>query len=113
MGKYTAADIVHFVKFDDFKEDPAKLALEILKKIPSICESWFRKNKITPYDKAPEPSDPTYFASSKESFLKKEFDGEDLKKAKDFLDKQQIWAADKSLVEKLLKEENFVNPLLI
>lgn len=49
MRKYMAADIVQFVPYNDFKNNPHMLAKETLKEVPLQLMNYMRKNNIAPY----------------------------------------------------------------
>jgi hypothetical protein len=51
---YAAADIVQFVPFNQFKQNPHMLAKETLNEIPSQLLNWFRKHNIKPYPRTQE-----------------------------------------------------------
>ena len=42
-GKQMAADIVQFVPFNDFKDDPHRLAKETLEEVPGQLLGWMKK----------------------------------------------------------------------
>ena len=42
LDKYTERDIVQFVPFKKFKDDPVELAKEILKEVPDQMTSYFQ-----------------------------------------------------------------------
>jgi len=42
------ADIVQFVPFRDFKNNPAELAKQTLEEVPGQLLNFFRKRKIVP-----------------------------------------------------------------
>ena len=42
LDKYTERDIVQFVPFKDYKDDPVELAKEILKEVPDQMTSYFQ-----------------------------------------------------------------------
>lgn len=46
--KYCEADIVQFVPFNDFKNNPHLLAKETLEEVPRQLLNYMRKNGITP-----------------------------------------------------------------
>ena len=46
--KYMEADIVQFVPFNEFKEEPHLLAKETLNKLPDQLLNYMRRNNITP-----------------------------------------------------------------
>ena len=48
MNKEAERDIVQFVPFKNFQDNPEELALEILKEIPYQFLSYFEKHRITP-----------------------------------------------------------------
>jgi hypothetical protein len=51
LRQYVDADIVQFVRFNDFKHDPEKLAKETLQELPSQLLNFMRKNNIVPNPK--------------------------------------------------------------
>lgn len=52
--KYMSADIVQFVPFDEFKNNPHMLAKEVLDEIPGQLLNYMRKHQIQPYPKTAE-----------------------------------------------------------
>lgn len=48
MKKYAAADIVQFVPFNEFKNNPTMLAKETLNELPGQLISYMRKRGIAP-----------------------------------------------------------------
>jgi len=44
-----AADIVQFVPFNDFRNDPHLLAKEVLEEVPGQLLNWMRKHDILPH----------------------------------------------------------------
>jgi hypothetical protein len=48
LKKYWERDIVQFVPFKEFKNDPVELAKEILKEVPDQMTSYFQSNGIKP-----------------------------------------------------------------
>lgn len=46
QGKYAAADIVQFVPFNEFKNNPTLLARETLNELPGQLISYMRKRGI-------------------------------------------------------------------
>jgi hypothetical protein len=46
LGKYAAADIVQFVPFNEFKNNPTLLARETLNELPGQLISYMRKRGI-------------------------------------------------------------------
>ena len=46
--KYMSADIVQFVPFSEFKNDPRLLAKEVLEEIPGQFLNFMEKNNIVP-----------------------------------------------------------------
>lgn len=48
LKKYVQADIVQFVPFNNFKNDPHALAKKVLEEIPSQMVSYFTKHQIVP-----------------------------------------------------------------
>ena len=48
LNKYTERDIVQFVPFKKFKDDPVELAKEILKEVPDQMTSYFQQKGIKP-----------------------------------------------------------------
>ena len=85
--KYMAADIVQFVPYNDFKNNPHMLAKETLMEVPTQLLNFMRKHNIAPYPRTEEerrriqaqmtmganaqgPGDvPRYFMEKKERFL--------------------------------------------
>lgn len=84
--KYMAADIVQFVPYNDFKNNPHLLAKETLMEVPSQLLNWMRKHNISPHPRTEEqrrliqqqlsmrPNQqaqliPRYFLDKKERFL--------------------------------------------
>lgn len=51
---YMAADIVQFVPFNDFKNNPHMLAKETLMEVPGQLLNWMRKHNITPHPRTEE-----------------------------------------------------------
>ena len=47
-GKEAARDLVQFVPFRDYKNDPTKLAEEVLKEIPMQVVQFYEMNGLTP-----------------------------------------------------------------
>ena len=52
--KYMAADIVQFVPYNDFKNNPHMLAKETLMEVPSQLLNWMRKHNVAPYPRSEE-----------------------------------------------------------
>ena len=50
--EYVAADIVQFVPFNDFKNNPSALARETLQELPGQLLNFMRKNDIKPNPKS-------------------------------------------------------------
>lgn len=46
--KYMASDIVQFVPYSEFKNDPRQLAKETLEEVPGQFLSFMERNKIVP-----------------------------------------------------------------
>ena len=46
--QYMAADIVQFVPFNDFRNDPHLLAKEVLEELPGQLLNFMRRNDIMP-----------------------------------------------------------------
>ena len=46
---YAAADIVQFVPYNQFKQNPHMLAKETLTEIPGQLLNWYRKHNIKPH----------------------------------------------------------------
>lgn len=85
--KYMAADIVQFVPYNDFKNNPHMLAKETLMEVPTQLLNYMRKHNIAPYPRsederrriqaqmtmgaqAQQPgSIPRYFIEKKEKFM--------------------------------------------
>jgi hypothetical protein len=47
-NEYQHRDIVQFIKFEDFDQDPDMLAKEVLREIPKQLTSYFKQAKIHP-----------------------------------------------------------------
>ena len=54
LRKYMAADIVQFVPYNDFKNNPHMLAKETLMEVPSQLLNWMRKHNVNPYPRSEE-----------------------------------------------------------
>lgn len=52
--KYMEADIVQFVPFEEFRNDPHLLAKEVLEEIPGQLLNWMRKQDIVPHASSEE-----------------------------------------------------------
>lgn len=104
LRKYMAADIVQFVPYNDFKNNPHMLAKETLMEVPSQLLNWMRKHNIAPYPRSEDerrriqqqmtmgaagmaPGQiPSYFVNKKEHFLQQaQGMGYDLYQCQDFL----------------------------
>ena len=48
LGKYTARDIVQFVPFRDLKNDPVRLAREVLAEVPRQMTDYFQSMGMRP-----------------------------------------------------------------
>ena len=48
LNKYTERDIVQFVPFRDLKNDPVRLAREVLMEVPKQMTSYFQSKGIKP-----------------------------------------------------------------
>ena len=82
-----SADIVQFVPYNDFRNDPHLLAKEVLEELPGQLLNWMRRMDITPLPKSEEQRRqmqqqlsmrpvaqgvqpvPKYFIDKKERFL--------------------------------------------
>lgn len=51
LGKYSTRDIVQFVPYRDLKNDPYRLAKEVLNEIPRQLTSYFQSRNIRPNPK--------------------------------------------------------------
>ena len=49
-----SADIVQFVPYNDFRNDPHLLAKEVLEELPGQLLNWMRRRDITPLPKSEE-----------------------------------------------------------
>ena len=127
------SDIVQFVPYRDFRNNPAQLARETLDEIPRQMLDFFRKNDIQPLPSTEEQKrklqqklsmqrslggDPNlrrddFFSRRKEAFLEKmmEHHGLDLMQVKDFLDDKCVYEENQDLVLDLLTNPLYVNPL--
>ena len=52
--KYAEADIVQFVPFNQFKNNPHQLAKETLMEVPTQLLNWMRKKNIVPHARSDE-----------------------------------------------------------
>ena len=52
--KYMSADIVQFVPFEEFRNDPHLLAKEVLEELPGQLLNWMRRQNISPMPKTEE-----------------------------------------------------------
>ena len=52
--QYMAADIVQFVPFNDFKNNPHLLAKETLNELPGQLLNYMRRNNILPHPRSEE-----------------------------------------------------------
>lgn len=102
--KYMAADIVQFVPYNDFKNNPHMLAKETLMEVPTQLLNFMRKHNIAPYPRSEEErrriqqqmtmgagaqaqgAVPRYFVEKKERFLQQlQQMGYDLYQCQDWL----------------------------
>eukprot|EP00290_Baffinella_frigidus_P005119 CAMPEP_0180130376 /NCGR_PEP_ID=MMETSP0986-20121125/7835_1 /TAXON_ID=697907 /ORGANISM="non described non described, Strain CCMP2293" /LENGTH=591 /DNA_ID=CAMNT_0022070145 /DNA_START=67 /DNA_END=1842 /DNA_ORIENTATION=- len=54
-GRRAERDVVQFVAFRDLKNDPSRLAHEILKEIPAQLTSYMKKHNMMPMQRPPPP----------------------------------------------------------
>jgi Tat protein secretion system quality control protein TatD with DNase activity len=133
--KYMERDIVQFVPFRDFKNDPIQLAKETLTEVPNQLLSFFESKGIKPRQVKEEekkeiqkklsrintrmdhPPDevlqpPEYFKELKERYLAKcEEMGMDLFEVQDFLDKKGIFENEIEIAVEYMNNPKYVNCL--
>ena len=132
--KVMERDIVQFVPFRDFRENPVLLAKETLAEVPKQLISIFEKNKITPKavkeeekqqikqklsrvstlvdGKSQAHGAPPFFMEIKDKFMDKcQEMGMDFMEVNDFLDEKGIAECNLELVIDYMKNPNYVNKL--
>ena len=128
--KNMEADIVQFVPFRDFKNNPAELAKQTLEEVPGQLLNFFKKRNIVPMPSTEEgkrriqqklsqqrslggnQKQEDFFSRRKEQFMQKMTDmGMDLIEVKDFLEDRGIVEENPELIIDHLQNPQYINPL--
>ena len=126
-------DIVQFVPFREFKDNPILLAKQTLEEVPNQLLSFFEKQKIVPKQVLEQEKrkimsqlskqntgrsmeeryqPPEYFVDLKEKFLQKCLEmGLDLMEVKEFIEDKGIPEMNFELIMDYLKDASYRNPL--
>ena len=132
--KYMSADIVQFVPFSEFKNDPRLLAKEVLEEIPGQFLNFMEKNNIVPkqvleaekrkikhklnnqrsiksvvtdHKEAPE-----FFAKMQENFVNKALElGLEYTEVTDFIEDKGLAEASHDLLLDALNNRNYQNKI--
>ena len=131
LRKYMAADIVQFVPYNDFKNNPHMLAKETLMEVPSQLLNWMRKHNVNPYPRSEEERRriqqqmtmgasgqmgagqiPRYFGEKKEQFMQQcQQMGFDLYQVQDWLMTRGICEAQQNIVIDQINNPQYMNVL--
>ena len=129
-----AADIVQFVPFRDFHNNPMMLAKETLEEVPGQMLNYFRRRGIRPNPATEaqkralqqqlsqarsmggnQPVDKGDFWSQKreEFLMQMQQQGYDLFEMQDFIQQRGMWSLDPYVLTDNLRNPAFVNPLFV
>ena len=128
--KYMSADIVQFVPYDEFKDNPHLLAKEVLDEIPGQLLNFMRRRNIAPYPRTAEQRRliqqqlsmrpaavgpgmiPPYFVQKREKFMQQLSQmGFEIFDMQDFLSNQGIWEAEVDTMMNVMNDPGYVNIL--
>lgn len=129
--KYMDADIVQFVPFRDFRNNPIQLAKETLEEVPGQMLNFFRKNQIVPLPaleaqkreiqkklsmqkslNSNNNGPPEFFVERQERFMQKMAEmGMDIMDVKDFIEDKGLVEENPEILLDYLNDPRYVNVL--
>ena len=130
--KNMEADIVQFVPFREFKNNPAELAKQTLEEVPGQLLNFMKKKNIVPMPATEEgrrriqqklsmqrslggnQRNEDFFSRRKEAFIQKMIEmGMEYTDLADFLDDKSIHEENPELILDFLNDPSYVNPLKV
>ena len=130
--KNMEADIVQFVPFREFKNNPAELAKQTLEEVPGQLLNFMKKKNIVPMPATEEgrrriqqklsmqrslggnQRNEDFFSRRKEAFIQKMIEmGMEYTDLVDFLDDKSIHEENPELILDFLTDPSYVNPLKV
>jgi len=132
--KYMASDIVQFVPYSEFKNDPRQLAKETLEEVPRQFLDFMERNNIVPKsvheeekrrirqgltnaksmrsDQSKNKEAPDFFKNLKEKFVNELLEmGFDYAQIDDYLEEKGLCELNHDMIASTLGNKNFRNPL--
>lgn len=130
--KNMEADIVQFVPFREFKNNPAELAKQTLEEVPGQLLNFMKKKNIVPMPASEEgrrriqqklsmqrslggnQRNEDFFSRRKETFIQKMIEmGMEYTDLADFLEDKSIHEENPELILDFLNDPSYVNPLKV